>query len=53
MTGMLDREQLRRDLSDSLSAIQRDHDVATLDARARSRRSRALTHSTAGSCTRA
>ena len=32
----LDREQIRRDLSDALSAIQRDHDVAGLDVLAAS-----------------
>jgi hypothetical protein len=28
----VDREQLKRDLSEALSAIQRDHDVVGLDA---------------------
>ena len=32
----VDREQLRRDLSDALGAIQRDHDVTGLDALAAS-----------------
>ena len=32
----LDREQLKRDLSDALSAIQRDQDVTGLDALAAS-----------------
>ena len=31
MSAPPDREQLRRDLSDGLSAIQRDHDVVGLD----------------------
>jgi hypothetical protein len=31
MSAPLDREQLRRDLSDALSAIQRAHDVTGLD----------------------
>lgn len=30
--NVLDREQLRRDLSDALESIQRDHDVTGLDA---------------------
>jgi hypothetical protein len=36
MSAPPDREQLRRDLSDALSAIQRDHDVTGLDALAAS-----------------
>jgi hypothetical protein len=36
MTSIIDREQLRRDLSDALSAIQRDQDVTGLDALAAS-----------------
>ena len=36
MTSITDREQLRRDLSDALSAIQRDQDVTGLDALAAS-----------------
>jgi hypothetical protein len=36
MTSIFDREQLRRDLSDGLSAIQRDQDVTGLDALAAS-----------------
>lgn len=31
MTSKLDREQLRRDLSDALEAVQRDCDVTGLD----------------------
>jgi hypothetical protein len=37
MSQTVDREQLRRDLSDALSAIQRDQDVTGLDALAASR----------------
>lgn len=36
MSAPVDREQLRRELSDALSAIQRDHDVGGLDALAAS-----------------
>lgn len=36
MSAPLDREQLRRDLSDALSAIQQDQDVTGLDALAAS-----------------
>ena len=36
MSAPVDREQLRRDLSDALSAIQRDHDVTGLDVLAAS-----------------
>jgi hypothetical protein len=36
MTSAVDREQLRRDLSDALSTIQRDQDVTGLDALAAS-----------------
>lgn len=32
VTPPVDREQFRRDLSDALGAIQRDYDVAGLDA---------------------
>jgi hypothetical protein len=32
MSAQLDREPLRRDLSEALSAIQRDQDVTGLDA---------------------
>ena len=32
MSQAVDREQLRRDLSDALKAIQRDQDVTGLDA---------------------
>ena len=31
MTSLIDREQLRRDLSDALHALQRDQDVTGLD----------------------
>jgi hypothetical protein len=37
MSKPIDREQLRRDLSDALGAIQRDQDVTGLDALAASR----------------
>lgn len=36
MSAPVDREQLRRELSDALSAIQRAHDVTGLDALAAS-----------------
>jgi hypothetical protein len=36
MSAPVDREQLRRDLSDALKAIQHDHDVTGLDALAAS-----------------
>jgi len=36
MSAPVDRERLRRDLSDALSAIQRDHDVTGLDVLAAS-----------------
>ncbi len=36
MSAPIDREQLRRDCSDALSAIQRDHDVTGLDVLAAS-----------------
>lgn len=36
MSAPVDREQLRRDLSDALGAIQRDQDVTGLDALAAS-----------------
>ena len=36
MSDSVDREQFRRDLSDALSAIQRDQDVTGLDALAAS-----------------
>lgn len=36
MSAPVDHEQLRRDLSDALKAIQRDHDVTGLDALAAS-----------------
>jgi hypothetical protein len=31
MSEAIDREELRRDLADALSAIQKDHSVAGLD----------------------
>jgi hypothetical protein len=31
MSPAVDREQLRRDLADALSALQKDHDVTGLD----------------------
>jgi hypothetical protein len=36
MSKPIDREQLRRDLSDALGAIQRDQDVTGMDALAAS-----------------
>jgi hypothetical protein len=50
VSAPVDHEQLRRDLSDALKAIQRDHDVTGLDALAASLQTppRPRTWSTAG-----